>query len=617
MITKQIGKLLRGGATPAQIMLACVLGSLLGFVPGFSQAGGLIVVLFLGLTAFNANLAVATVVGGMAKVVSVVLMPVSFGVGRLLLDGPTQGLFKAMINLPVLALLGLENYVTTGGLIVGGLFGLLMGWGLIRTIQGFRSKMAGLESNSERYKAWMGKWWVKLLIYVLVGKKAKGSYEELLVKKGKVIRPVGVVFAVLVLVLMAIVQMFFGGAIVRAAMQGALERSNGATVDIASMDVDLKGGRITIEGLAMADRNDLSTDLFRAQKVEIDISGADLLRKRVSLDKVVLVGSEHGAKRAVAGRLVGPATAEPVDQEPKEGTDDEQGKALEDYLEDAKRWKARLAQVQGWIEQVSGYVEPAGGQDGAGGPGTLSDWLEQQIREKGYANVSADHLIEGAPRLLIRELIAQGIQTGGLGGETIDLHGENLSTNPGLSDKVPRLVVRSSGQTLSATLDLAGAASGGGASTLDFSYRGLAVDGVTQGLVVGGDRPIAGGHMDLAMRGKIRTQGGIYIDLPLLVTLNNTTVTVPGVGSTKVKKLELPLGVRGRLSSPRVSLDHKALKAALMKAGADMLAGRLKGKTGMAIEEGKKTAKDALGGKIGEQAEGVLGLFGRKKEKKK
>jgi hypothetical protein len=48
-----------------------------------------------------------------------------------LLDGPTQGLFKALINAPVFALFGFDNYVATGALALGlviGLARLLVVW---------------------------------------------------------------------------------------------------------------------------------------------------------------------------------------------------------------------------------------------------------------------------------------------------------------------------------------------------------------------------------------------------------------------------------------------------------------------------------------------------------
>ena len=63
MITKKIGKLLRGKATPAQMMLACLLGAVLGFAPGFGQAPGLMVILVLALIVFNANLPLAVHTG--------------------------------------------------------------------------------------------------------------------------------------------------------------------------------------------------------------------------------------------------------------------------------------------------------------------------------------------------------------------------------------------------------------------------------------------------------------------------------------------------------------------------------------------------------------------------
>ncbi len=117
MITRKIGKIVCGSATPAQLMLACVLGAMLGFMPGFWQAAGVIVLLTILLVLLNANLMLAAVVGLLAKAASVALLPVSFMAGRVLLDGPTQPIFKWAINTPVLALFGFEFYVTTGGLV--------------------------------------------------------------------------------------------------------------------------------------------------------------------------------------------------------------------------------------------------------------------------------------------------------------------------------------------------------------------------------------------------------------------------------------------------------------------------------------------------------------------
>ena len=56
MITRKVGKLIRGKATPFQLGLACVLGGLIGATPGFSQGPGLYLTLMALLLVLNANL---------------------------------------------------------------------------------------------------------------------------------------------------------------------------------------------------------------------------------------------------------------------------------------------------------------------------------------------------------------------------------------------------------------------------------------------------------------------------------------------------------------------------------------------------------------------------------
>src|SRR5436309_8396950 len=106
MLTRKLGKLIRGKTTPFHILSASVLGAMLGFVPGFQQGPGLIAALVFLLVIINANLFVAAITGLLAKALSLAILPVTFAVGEFLLDGPTQSLFKAAINAPVLALFG-------------------------------------------------------------------------------------------------------------------------------------------------------------------------------------------------------------------------------------------------------------------------------------------------------------------------------------------------------------------------------------------------------------------------------------------------------------------------------------------------------------------------------
>jgi uncharacterized protein (TIGR03546 family) len=214
MITRKIGKLLRGKATPFQIGAACVLGGALGFMPvSASAAGGLIVILTLLLIVLNANLFIAALVLGVAKLLSLALMPVSFQVGQILLDGPTRPLFKWAINTPVLALMDFRYYVTTGGLVLGLVFGVVVALVLNGALRRFRKTMSKLEEGSDRYKALNAKKSVRFATWLFFGKgHGKKTYEELMGKRiGLPVRPLGIVFAVLVIALLFVSQMLADG----------------------------------------------------------------------------------------------------------------------------------------------------------------------------------------------------------------------------------------------------------------------------------------------------------------------------------------------------------------------------------------------------------------------
>ena len=66
----------------------------------------------------NANLGVFGLVTLLAKALSLVLLPVSYRIGVFLLDGPLQGLFRALVNGRVFAWFGLDYYATVGGLAI-------------------------------------------------------------------------------------------------------------------------------------------------------------------------------------------------------------------------------------------------------------------------------------------------------------------------------------------------------------------------------------------------------------------------------------------------------------------------------------------------------------------
>src|SRR5688572_8299077 len=253
LFIRKIGSVLRGKATPLQVLLATILGGTLGFVPGFflpgnlgggfMQAPGLILVLMCCVLILNANLALFGLVTLVAKMLSLVLLPVSFAVGTWLLDGPLQGLYRGMINGKVTAWFGLEYYATAGGVLLGLVFGVLTGVLINKTLHALRTRLATLEESSDAFQKYSNKKWVRLLAWVFLGKgKGKQSWREIADKRvGMPVRIVGIVLAAVFVASIWIFQQWFSTPILTSNVKHALQAINGATVDLEAATLDLGG----------------------------------------------------------------------------------------------------------------------------------------------------------------------------------------------------------------------------------------------------------------------------------------------------------------------------------------------------------------------------------------
>ena len=578
MLNRTIGSIFRGRATPLHIMTGCVLGGVLGFMPGFSQAAGPIVLVGLLLLLLQTSIGMALLVALLAKLVSWLVLPFTFMVGTLLLDGPLQGFFKSMINAPVLALFGFEYYVTTGGLLVGAVFGAGLGLLLVLAVNAFRRKMSALEENSERFNRYTSTPWAKALLWLFVGSgHGKKTYKDLLARRwGNPVRLWGAAVAAVVVAILVIGHSFLSGRMITSAIRNVAEKANGATVDLDNVDINLVAGDLTITGLAMADPEQLDTDLFRAATIRAKLSTSNLLRKRLQIDQILVSGASTGEKRAKPGVLVG-SPPPPLPPEPE-------GKSLEDYLAQADKWKERLTQVRRWLEKLSG---PKKDQD-APQEETLKDRLDRLIAEDGYTRVRADHLIEGAPAFMLLQLKAEKVHVAQLPGETLDISANSLSTHPHLVVDPPQVSIASSAKTLDFYADLAASAAPVAKATGQLKQRanrlrliltGLSGDAVGKMLSVGGTPPIKGGTVDLPLKG---TWTAGRVNFKPTAVVHNAQLFGAGASAT-VQKLELPLEIKGPLDSPRIIIDQKKLGDALAAAGAGEIKNRLEAEAAKAL----------------------------------
>ncbi|MHC4975796.1 MAG: DUF2062 domain-containing protein [Planctomycetota bacterium] len=591
MLFRKLASLLRGKATPFQIFAACVLGTMIGFAPAFSKAPALAMALIMLLIVLNANLFLAFLFAAVMTLVGYLVLPVSFYLGRILLDGPTSGLFESLINMPVVAYAGLEYYAVTGGLALALIVGIISGFVVIRTLKSFRTQMAKLEANSELYQKMQTKKSVRLVTWVFLGKGhgKKKTYDDLLSKKiGNPIRVPGVILVVLVGALGYIGQMFLSEDLMTMWLQRGLQRANGATVDLAGASADLGAGNIELRGLAAADPNALETNILQSVDLQMDVDTSSLLAKKVAFDSVVVREAEHGTQRAIPGVLIGKAP-KPSEEPPAES--DASGKTIDDYMKQAQIWQERLAQVRRVLEKMGSSEAQTDAPENE----TLSERLARQAAALGYANVKASHLISGAPSVLVRELTIDGMASTSIAGEVFDIRGTNLSTNPSLLDAPTTLTIQSRSGAISASLSIDPATG----TSVRYTHTGISADAIAAQM----SQPLfAGGTIDISIDAVLQ---GVTVDAPLSVTLHNTTLTLPGGNQQHVDNFTLPIALRGPIDAPRITVSSEALNNALQQAGLQRLQ-----------EELGDEINDALGDELGEEAGNLLkGVLGGDKNK--
>ena len=589
LITRKIGKLIRGKATPFQLVSASILGMLIGFAPGFKQAPGLIVFWALCLLILNANLFLAGIAGLLGKLLFWISMPLAFAIGRFLLEGPTGGLFSTLANGPITAYFGFDYYVVPGGQLLGLVLGLALGIGLARALGSYRRKMMSLEQDSERMNKWASKGWVKALKFIFLGSgKGKKSYEELLSKKvGNPIRIPGAIFALVLVGLIYVGLRSLSDPIVTSAIKAGLEEANGATVDLENAHLDLEAGKLELDGLALADPEALNTNLFASDRIVADISSADILKKRFSIDSLVFENAKIGTARPDAGAPKGR----------KADTEKASPIQLPDYqdlgaaLENAPEWRERLSQIRKWLEALGGESES--GEEKA----SFEDMLASRIQALGYTNVAKQDMLEGSPMLWIRNLVATQIETGYFEGATIDIQANDLSSQPGLLANDPKIDIVSSDGAFNASLQL-GAAAGRADNIIALELKDLSVDAIASKLKSDGQAPISGGTMNVTVSGKLSAYDS---DLTITPTFKGSTLRL-GSAQAPADGISVPIALRGPIDNPAFKLDSKAFTDAIAKAGKRALineAAKELGIEGIESKEGEKledTAKRLLGG---------------------
>ena len=622
-------KTLVGKATPFQVLFACLLGSLLGFLPVSGGGGAAILLVLVLLLVLNANVFLAGLVATGTKLLSIALAPLSFELGVLLIEGPTRPIFGWLVNAPVTAWMGLDRYLAAGGLVLGAVAGVALGLVVSTAVLRLRRTLGGLEEGSDAFRRLLARRPIRWACWVLFGGIPKEGFAATAARRGLPIRVSGVVAAVIAVGLAFGAAWFLSGPTAGRLLSERLTRLNGATVDVESLRVDWWRGRAELIGLEVCDPEQLDRNLVQARRLSADLDIDSLLRRRFAIDRVEVDDAVIEATRDTPGIRTEPRE-DPVPELPPERPEDIEGEPippgnLEEFLRTSNEWRERLRQVRRVVEAIAERVPGPDGTSEASSeaePEDFETWLRSQVDLHGYAGVHAPDLIEGAPTLLVKEIAATTIRRADGEGPTYDLAIRSLSTQPRLVATPASIALRASDDSLVAGLELGGLAAEPTPNGFELRLTGLPAGTIVGQLVDAADPPFRGGTIDADLTGVFTLRPTIAIAAPLLVTLRDCTIRIAGESAT-IRELPVRIDIGGRLDDPALALDEKAFADSLQQAGADALADRAREEAGSQLDRGlqnleKKTGveipddlrkgiEDAIGG-------GLDGLFGGGKD---
>ncbi len=583
---RKLGKLLRGGASRLQIVTAALLGSLIGFSPGFGQAPGWQVLLIALLVLLNVNLFVAGISLLVASLLYLLLLPVLFQLGIFLLEGPLAGPLAFLANAPVSAWFGIEYYVMPAGVLVGGAFGIGVGLFLYSRLRAFHVKMAHFQKDSTGYTSFTARRPVRVFAWIFFGGvEGKKSWDELAVqsKRGLPVRPLGAILVGLVSFLLIVTFIFLDELVLTQVTRSTLERVNGATVDLERLEFIPSEARIALHGLAMTDPNALETDIFRAERLVAEVDGMSLLAKKVALRRVEAINASTGEERRLPGQRFG-ADRDAPKRPPFKLPD---SVSIEDVVAQARVWRERLQRISEVLERMGGEPDPV---DETG----LSwrETLELRAQERGYAHVASNSIIRESPRLRVDAILTDGMRIAQLPDERLRITGRNLSTHPHLLEASPSLHVETQSGRFGIELEAGALAAENGSNHFNAFLNELPIDWVASLLSDPSNFPFSGGTFDLTTTGRWR---GATVDLPIDITANDTQVTLLGQSSS-LSQTTFPIRVVGPLESPAIQIPADALQSALRGA----VSGRLREELGRQLdtrlggEEGETTGSGLL-----------------------
>ncbi|MDP6545154.1 MAG: hypothetical protein QGH60_14300 [Phycisphaerae bacterium] len=560
-------KMVRGGAAPWQIIVSCLLGVVIGMIPGFNALVLSLLILFAIINLSLGLMLIGVVVG---KALCLAIAAVTFETGYFIIHQMgLEGLFASASQTPFVALMDLDVYCLVGGLPIAIIVGLILGWVIAKTIKLVRIGSIAAGAKSAKVQKISSNIIVRILLRILFGKQKK-SMAEMLAARHPVIRKAGVVLVIIIIGLVVGFEMLFLNNLTRSAMVDGLEASVGAEVNLKTVDLSLTGGRFELDGLQITDPDKPTHNMLNINKLTTDISIANLLTKRIVIEELVIGEMVNGAKRDKTGEVY---------RKPEREKEEDTPVTLSDYFEHKDQILDYLAKIKDYLEnQDKKRKDPAERT-----PEETRERADEMAANRGYLKVSAASLLTKRPMITIRSIRIDKLPIPNIGDCTVEI--KELSSDLALNEKPMTLSIKNEKTKFNVfgTLDFVNP---GAMHTLKVNAPNLPV--AAMGITDKCPLDISEALADLKFDGKFNPN---KIAFPIELKLHGMKAaaggdrTVLGLDAKtademfkNVDNMMLAADIRGSVASPEVHVNVgktvAGLKDALIAAGKTALANK-------------------------------------------
>jgi uncharacterized protein (TIGR03546 family) len=559
--------MLRGGAGKKEIFLGAFLGVLIGFNPTASLTLFLAILITLLL---NANVGFTLLGVALGKISSLLISVVSFHTGFFLVHKiGLEGLFTALANAPVTALMDLNVYAMIGSLPYAIIIGIAFGKFMSATVTKIREQMVRAGEHDKVGKA-VGNKFSKFLMWLAFGKQ-KVSTADVLAKESPLLRKSGLILVGSVAVLFLVLQFFLLDLVLKKGLQSGISAETGAEVNIDKADLSLAGGKLEIQNLQVTDPDKPTHNMIQIETIATDVSVSDLLRKTYAIDLLAGSALKRDVPRETPGKIY--PKEDKADEKPEEKPAEAEalGESIDKYLAKAKTWKEYGQKAYDYLKEREANAEAkAKGEK----PKPSKEKAVADAKKLGYLKARAD-LVAARPAWTIHQLQIDNVDLGGdLGTQKIE--GSELSSHPELNGLPTTLVMTPQGE-----------AEPSAKITLRFDdpaashelFANIKNVEIGDAIKTGDTLKIESGKADVKADGKFSTS---MLDVPFTLAVRELKTDNETLNS--LKNLEIPGKLGGSLLSPRIKVDlNDQLKDAVVDAAKER-----------AKDEAKKAAQKEL-----------------------